>query len=491
MSAMSSFLERVSASGPAAGLNTQAAKFTAVALAASFTTATLILSIQGSQRKRRVRQLKDDLRNSIPPPPAFDAHSDLVNNNNYTGATPTTLPGLPSLQQGTGSLFLDGGLQMDEELVKEQLARNIAFLGEEGVDKLRKSFVIIVGAGGVGSWAASMLIRSGVGKIRIIDFDQVSLSSLNRHATAVQADVGTPKVTAMKKAFRSIAPWVEVDARVELFQEDCAEELLSGNPDYVVDAIDNINTKLALLKFCYDNKIPVMSSMGAGAKADPSCVQISDISETFEDPLARAVRRKIKKMGVDRGIEVVYSTEKPHHIKLLPLDETQAQEADEYAALPDFRSRILPVLGPLPAMFGMSMATFITCKIAGWPMEPLPIKCREGLYVRVHRELRVRESKLEKGVETIALDRRDVGYVIEEVFRGKSAVSGSMEKIGLCRWRQDKPLSLQNVVVLTKSELDKHTKLTADADLVEIYGQDIVDSVEAKFREEAALSQLR
>ncbi|KAG0292468.1 hypothetical protein BGZ96_004098 [Linnemannia gamsii] len=493
MSAMSSFLERVTASGAAAGLNTQAAKFTAVALAASFTTATLILSIQGSQRNRRVRQLKDDLRKSIPPPPAFDAYSDPVNNNNYTGAASTTLPGLQPLQQGAGgrSLLLDGGLQVDEELVREQLARNIAFLGEEGVDKLRKSFVIIVGAGGVGSWAASMLIRSGVGKIRIIDFDQVSLSSLNRHATAVQADVGTPKVTAMKKAFQSIAPWVEVDARVELFQEDCAEELLSGNPDYVVDAIDNINTKLALLKFCYDHKIPVMSSMGAGAKADPSRVQISDISETFEDPLARAVRRKIKKMGVDTGIEVVYSTEKPHHVKLLPLDETQAQEADEYAALPDFRSRILPVLGPLPAMFGMSMATFITCKIAGWPMEPLPIKCREGLYVRVHRELRVRESKLEKGIETIALDRRDVGYVIEEIFRGKSALSGSMEKIGLCRWKRDKPLSLQNVVVLTKSELEKHVKLPADADLVEIYGQDKVDAVDAKFREEAELSRLR
>ncbi|KAG0200097.1 hypothetical protein BGX33_011222 [Mortierella sp. NVP41] len=495
MSAMSSFLERVSASSATAGLNTQAAKFTAVALAASFTTATLILSIQGAQRKRRVRQLKDDLRKSIPPPPAFDPHSDLVNNNNYTGAAPTTLPGLQPFQQQQqqqrGSLFQDGGLQLDEDLVREQLARNIAFLGEEGVEKLRKSFVIIVGAGGVGSWAASMLVRSGVGKIRIIDFDQVSLSSLNRHATAVQADVGTPKVTAMKKAFRSIAPWVEVDARVELFQEDCAEELLSGNPDYVVDAIDNINTKLALLKFCFDHKIPVMSSMGAGAKADPSRVQISDISETFEDPLARAVRRKIKKMGVDTGIEVVYSTEKPHHVKLLPLDETQAQEADEYAALPDFRSRILPVLGPLPAMFGMSMATFITCKIAGWPMEPLPIKCREGLYVRVHRELRVRESKLDKGIETIALDRRDVGYVIEEIFRGKSAISQSMEKIGLCRWRRDQPLSLQNVVVLTKSEMDKHVKLRADADLVEVYGQTVVDYVETKFREEAELSRLR
>ncbi|KAI8595662.1 hypothetical protein EDD21DRAFT_358844 [Dissophora ornata] len=336
-----------------------------------------------------------------------------------------------------------------------------------------------------------MLIRSGVGKIRLIDFDQVSLSSLNRHATAVQADVGTPKVLAMKKAFLSLAPWVEVDARVELFQEDAAEELLSGNPDYVVDAIDNINTKLALLKFCYDRKIPVMSSMGAGAKADPSRIQISDISETLEDPLARAVRQKIKAMGVDSGIDVVYSTEKPHHVKLLPLDETQAQEADEYSTLPDFRARILPVLGPLPAMFGMSMATFISCRLAGYPIDPLPIKLRQSLYLRIHRELMVREQKLDKRIKTIALDRRDVGYVLEEIFRGKSVLSQSSDKIGLIRWKRGESLNLQNVVVLTKSEMNKHEKLPLDADLVQVYGQEVVDRVEALFREEAEISRLR
>ncbi|KAG0337303.1 hypothetical protein BG000_005563 [Podila horticola] len=476
---MSSYLEKIS---PAV-MNSQSTKMTLVAVAASFTTAAVLLGYQGSQRKRRVKQLKDDLRSSIPPPPA---NFDQLHNNNM---------GLPSAQkqapQQTQSPQDDSVPQFDEELVREQLARNIAFLGEEGVEKLRNSFVIIVGAGGVGSWAASMLIRSGVGKIRIIDFDQVSLSSLNRHATAVQADVGTPKVIAMKKAFRQVAPWVQVDARVELFQEDSAEELLSGNPDYVVDAIDNINTKLALLKFCCDHNIPVMSSMGAGAKADPSRVQISDISETFEDPLARAVRRKIKKMGVDTGIDVVYSTEKPHHMKLLPLDETQAQEADEYAALPDFRSRILPVLGPLPAMFGMSMATFITCKIGGWPMDPLPIKLRDGLYQRIHRDLKVREGRLDRDVETIALDRRDVGYVIEEIWRGKSAISKSMDKIGLCRWKRSEPLTLQNVVLLTKSELDRHVKLPLDADLVQEYGQEVVDFVESRFKEEAAISRMR
>ncbi|KAF8977947.1 hypothetical protein CPC16_011117 [Podila verticillata] len=476
---MSSYLEKIS---PAV-MNSQSTKMTLVAVAASFTTAAVLLGYQGSQRKRRVKQLKDDLRSSIPPPPT---NFDQLHNNNM---------GVPSQQQQvpkqTQSPQDNSVPQFDEELVREQLARNIAFLGEEGVEKLRNSFVVIVGAGGVGSWAASMLIRSGVGKIRIIDFDQVSLSSLNRHATAVQADVGTPKVIAMKKAFRQVAPWVQVDARVELFQEDSAEELLSGNPDYVVDAIDNINTKLALLKFCYDHKIPVMSSMGAGAKADPSRIQISDISETFEDPLARAVRRKIKKMGVDTGIDVVYSTEKPHHVKLLPLDETQAQEADEYAALPDFRSRILPVLGPLPAMFGMAMATFITCKIGGWPMDPLPIKLRDGLYQRIHRDLKVREGRLDPEVETIALDRRDVGYVIEEVWRGKSAISKSMDKIGLCRWKRSEPLTVQNVILLTKSELDRHVKLPLDADLVKEYGQEVVDFVESRFKEEAEISRLR
>ncbi|KAG0368467.1 hypothetical protein BGZ54_001883 [Gamsiella multidivaricata] len=490
MSASSSttpFLEKLSTATGSSILNSQGTKLTLVAFAASFTTAALIMGVQGTQRKRRVRQLKDDLRKSIPPPPAFTKPDHGHHYDSHGQGIQHTL----ARSQLTHQMIQDESFAFDEDLIREQMEQNIEFLGQEGVKKLRKSFVIIVGAGGVGSWAASMLIRSGVGKIRLIDFDQVSLSSLNRHATAIQADVGTPKVLAMKKAFRSLAPWVEVDARVELFQEDTADELLSGHPDYVVDAIDNINTKLALLKYCYDHQIPVMSSMGAGAKADPSRIQISDISETFEDPLARAVRQKIKAMGVESGIQVVYSTEKPHHVKLLPLDETQAQEADEYSALPDFRARILPVLGPLPAMFGMSMATFIACKIAGHPLDPLPIKLRQSLYLRLHRELMVREHRLNRSVKTIALERRDIGYVLEEVFRGKSVLSQSSDKIGLCRWKRKEPLSLQNVVVMTKSEINKHEKLPIDADLVEIYGQEVVNRVEALFHKEATISPLR
>ncbi|KAF9125449.1 hypothetical protein BGW39_007393, partial [Mortierella sp. 14UC] len=395
-------------------------------------------------------------------------------------------------------------VEFDEELVLEQLARNIAFLGEEGVQKLRNSFVVVVGAGGIGSWAASMLIKSGVGKIRIIDFDQVSLSGLNQHATASRNDVGTPKAIAMKKAFRTIAPWVHVDARVERLQEDSAASLLSGNPDYVVDCIGDLSSKLDLLKYCYDNKIPVMSSMSAGAKADPSRVQISDISETFEDPLARVVRRKLKKLGVDTGIDVVFSSEKPYYAKP-PQDNTSQHqqdhhsndEKDSYFPLPNFSSGStpLPVFGPLPAMFGMSMATFITCKIAGWAMDPLSVKNRTELYQRLHRDLKIQEEELAtsqgKTTSDIPLDRRDVGYIVEEIFRGgKSGLSQSMDRIAVCRWKREDPLSLTNVVVLTQKEMERHLALPASANLEEVYGKDAVAFIEGLFREEEQICQL-
>ncbi|KAF9354324.1 hypothetical protein BGX26_007853 [Mortierella sp. AD094] len=458
-----------------------------VAVAASVTTATVILGYQGSQRRQRAKQLKDDCRLFSHP------ISEKSNRPDSSGATEgivrssTVAPGAQQKRENTK-------IEFDEELVLEQLARNIAFLGEEGVQKLRNSFVVVVGAGGIGSWAASMLIKSGVGRIRIIDFDQVTLSELNQHATASRADIGTPKAIAMKQYFRTIAPWVEVDARVESLQKDSAERLLSGNPDYVVDAIGNLTSKVQLLKYCCDHKIPVMSSMEAGAKADPSRVQISDISETFEDPLARAVRRRLKKVGIDTGIEVVFSTEKPHRARPSDQDAAQsghsAQGSLDYRPLPNYQSSLLPVLGPLPAMFGMSMATFITCKIAGWAMDPFPVKFRMELYQRLHRDLKAQEESLYPGSGDMKLDRRDIGYVVEEMFRGKSAISQSMDRVAVCRWKRDLPLSLLNVVVMTEKEMERHLALPMDANLEMVYGKDVVEYVEGQYREEELINNL-
>ncbi|KAG0210912.1 hypothetical protein BGX28_008749 [Mortierella sp. GBA30] len=457
----------------------QSTKMALVAVAASVTTAAVLFGYQGSLRKHRNKHLKHDDRRR-------PSHSVAPSNVERTpsGQHDHHIESKSPQQQQS-----EDKIEFDEELVLEQLARNIAFLGEDGVQKLRDSFVIVVGAGSIGSWAASMLIKSGVGKIRIVDYGQVTLSGLNQHATANRMDIGTPKACAMKKAFRTIAPWVQVDARVERLQEDSAEVLLSGSPDYVVDAIGDISSKLELLKYCFDNKIPVMSALGAGAKADPSRVQISDISDTFEDPLARAVRRRMKKLGVDTGIDVVFSTEKPY--KATPADgNVTQQQMDGYSPLPKFGSSQLPILGPLPAMFGMSMATFITCKIAGWAMDPLPTKFRMELYQRLHRDLKLQEESRYPTTTDIPLDRRDVGYVVEEMFRGRSAVSQSMDRIALCRWRRNEPLNLLNVVALTQKEMERHLALPLDADLEMVYGKSVVEYIADRFKEEEQISRL-
>jgi tRNA A37 threonylcarbamoyladenosine dehydratase len=126
-----------------------------------------------------------------------------------------------------------------------------------------------------------MLLRSGVQHIRLIDFDQVTLSSLNRHAVATRADVGLAKVEAMKRRLLDILPQANIESCNTLFDKDSASDLLSGNPDFVLDCIDNVNTKVDLLEACVVRGIKVLSSMGSGAKADPTRIQIADISETF------------------------------------------------------------------------------------------------------------------------------------------------------------------------------------------------------------------
>ncbi|KAI9363192.1 ubiquitin-protein ligase molybdopterin-converting factor [Pilaira anomala] len=445
-------------------------QLTLTAVAASALTATSLLSYQGTQRRLRAKSLKDELRE------AEERHIiDLTPVGTVHHGSHTILP--------PPTIF-------DDKLISEQLSKNTKFLGENGTSKIRNSFVIVVGAGGVGSWTALMLMRSGVQRIRIIDFDQVTLSSLNRHAVATLEDVGTPKVRCIKNHFREIAPFVEVEDCIDLLNADNVDELLSGNPDYVVDAIDNINTKIDLIKYCYEKKLPVISSMGAGAKADPSRIQIADISETFEDPLARTVRRKLKKLGILEGIPVAYSTEKPHHVKLLPLEEEKIEDRDEFSALPDFRARILPVLGTIPAMFGTSIATYIILRLSEYPdFDPLAIKLRDGLYARVHRELMTREGKTFKE-KICPLDARDVGYIFEEMWHGKSVISGPDDKLALTRWDKSKPLSYFNTVCMTRMEANTHDKLPTDTNLEDFYGKDIYKKVMTRFDNERRIQNV-
>ncbi|KAG7879559.1 hypothetical protein KL938_003612 [Ogataea parapolymorpha] len=385
-----------------------------------------------------------------------------------------------------------------EELIREQLARNYAFLGEGGMRKVREQFVVVVGAGGVGSNCVTALVRSGVSKIRIIDFDQVSLSSLNRHAVATGRDVGTPKVNCLRKHLLQIAPWCEIEAINTLFTIENAESLLlKGSPSYVVDCIDNIDTKVDLLTFCYEKNVPVISSMGAACKSDSTRVNIADISASDEDPLARSVRRRLKKKGIIKGIPCVFSSEKPDPRKasLLPLpdEEFEKGHVDELSALQNFRVRILPVLGTMPAMFGLTIATYLVTTVSGYPVEPIEGKNRIKVYDGILQSLAGQQARLGQKDQRVQIAMSDVNYILEEVFRGKSPISGYSTRLALSRWKRDEPLSLQNVVIMTKEEQKIHEVrvLLGGEKLEDVYSKEVLDLVAKRFEEEKYYSKFR
>ena len=271
---------------------------------------------------------------------------------------------------------------------------------------LRSAFVIVVGLGGVGSHCTAALARSGVSHIRIIDFDQVTLSSLNRHALATLADVGTPKVTCVRRRLEAVVPWVRWECFNEIWRENQASRLLGAwnnggggkKPDYVVDAIDNIDSKVALLHYCHRNGIKVISSMGSGCKSDPTRVYIGDISASTDDPLSRSCRRRLRLLGVNGGIPVVFSMEKagPGKATLLPLPEDEYAKGNvgDLSVLPDFRARILPVLGTMPAVFGLVAANFVIMELSRYPHESAAGKARDKMYEQALATLQATEERL-------------------------------------------------------------------------------------------------
>lgn len=390
--------------------------------------------------------------------------------------------------------------EYSEELIQEQLTRNYAFLGEEGMNKIRNQRIVIVGAGGVGSWVATMLVRSGVSHIKIIDFDQVTLSSLNRHAVANLSDVGISKVDCLKNHLIKIAPWCQIEVENKLWNLQSSQQLIYGNnfqPTYIVDCIDNIDTKVDLLTYCHENNLPVVSSGGAACKSDPSRINISDISKTEEDPLAKQVRIRLKKRGIINGIPVVFSAEKPDPKKaqILPLSEEELMkgQVNELSALQNFRVRILPVLGTMPGMFGLTIATYILTSIAGYPIEPIEGKNRIKVYDGVYQSLAGQQSRIGELEQRIPISMFDVPYILEEIFRGKSPISNYSTRLTLSRWDPSKELSMQNIVVMTKEEQKNHEDkvLNGKQPIHEVYSQQVIDRVNARFAEEKYYSQFR
>lgn len=195
--------------------------------------------------------------------------------------------------------------------MEQRFSRTELLIGKEGISKLSSSSVLIFGLGGVGSYAAEALARSGVGRLALVDGDTVSVSNINRQLHAMDDTVGMPKAGLMEDRIRRINPGVRVTGHVMRYTPGNREYFFADRPDYVVDAIDDTEGKVDLIKYCHSSGIPVVSSMGAGNKLDPTLFRVGDISGTSVCPLARVVRRRLRQEGIISGVKVVYSVEAP------------------------------------------------------------------------------------------------------------------------------------------------------------------------------------
>jgi tRNA A37 threonylcarbamoyladenosine dehydratase len=229
--------------------------------------------------------------------------------------------------------------------------RTALLLGDEGLERLSHKNVLIAGVGGVGSFAAESIIRAGVGKVTLLDHDEVSESNRNRQLLALASTVGMPKTDVMQARANDINPAVEVTALHEFISPDNAGEFVASQSyDYVLDCIDSIACKAALVVACQQQGVPVISSMGAGGRIDPTKIQLSRLDKTENCGLAREMRKRLRKAGASLKYPVVYSREIARKgTGHLPV------EGDEHAQ----PRTVNGTISYLPALFGLNMAGFV------------------------------------------------------------------------------------------------------------------------------------
>ncbi len=217
-----------------------------------------------------------------------------------------------------------------------QFSRTELAIGPEGLELMKRSTVAVLGIGGVGSIAAEALARTGVGRIILIDKDVVDITNVNRQIHALTTTVGQPKADLMRDRIKLINPECDAVSLRMFYTEETYEKLFEYPLDYVVDASDTIMYKIHLIKQCLQRNIPVISSMGAANKMDPSRFRVADISKTHTDPIARVVRTKLRKEGIKKGVKVVFSDEEP----IKPREDVTQRIVPDNA--PDIRKAQMP-----------------------------------------------------------------------------------------------------------------------------------------------------
>lgn len=227
---------------------------------------------------------------------------------------------------------------------KNWLERTELLIKKEGIEKLNQSHVLVIGMGGVGSYAAEFIARVGVGKMTIIDGDVVDTTNRNRQLHALSSTVGLSKVELMAKRIKDINPDIQLIAINEFITPERALEILEADFDYVVECIDSLTPKLYIIQKALERGLRIISSMGAGGKIDASKVKVTKLSKTRDCPLAKYVRKRLRKMGVKKDLRVVYSSEIPDKSSL------------KYTDGSNFKRSFYGTISYIPALFGLMAA---------------------------------------------------------------------------------------------------------------------------------------
>ncbi|WP_139490351.1 tRNA threonylcarbamoyladenosine dehydratase [Brevibacillus dissolubilis] len=243
-----------------------------------------------------------------------------------------------------------------------QFSRCELAFGPEGLEKMKNSTVAVLGIGGVGSFTVEALARTGVGKLVLIDKDVVDITNINRQIHATLNTIGQHKAVLMQERIATINPECEVVTLDMFYNEETAEKLFEHKLDYIVDAMDTVSAKIHLIIEAKRRGIPIISSMGAANKMDPTKFQVEDISKTSYDPIAKVVRRELKKARIYKGVKVVYSKEIPVTIK--------EEVRDQIVSNPN--SPIRKVKQPpasnafVPSVAGLILASVVVQDLVGW-----------------------------------------------------------------------------------------------------------------------------
>ena len=228
------------------------------------------------------------------------------------------------------------------------MSRTQLMLGDEKIERLMHKNVLVIGLGGVGAICAEMIVRAGVGSITIVDNDKVDASNINRQIQALQSSVDLPKAKVLSARLLDINPNLNLTVHEMYIKEEITTNLLeSASWDYIVDCIDTLSCKVFLIKKCLDMKLPIVSSMGAGGKLDPSQIIVTDISKTYVCNLARYVRKRLQALGVKKGLKVVFSPEKADQDKIIETEK----------AFP--KKSIIGTMSYMPAIFGCTVASVV------------------------------------------------------------------------------------------------------------------------------------